>query len=61
MAEPKKRGCLGCSFPVLIIVIIIALAIVVIGFLAGPLGKSIVGDVGLPDWLSVPGDQPEIR
>ena len=60
MAEPKKRGCLGCSFPVLIIVIIIALAIVVIGFLAGPLGKSIVGDVGLPDWLSVPSPEPHL-
>jgi F-type H+-transporting ATPase subunit a len=56
----KRRGCLGCSFPVLIIVIIIALAIVVIGFLAGPLGKSIVGDIGLPSWLSVPAPEPHL-
>ncbi len=60
MAEPKKRGCLGCSFPVLIIVVIVALAIVVIGFLAGPLGKSILGDVGLPSWLSVPAPEPHL-
>lgn len=60
MAEPKKRGCLGCSFPVLIIIVIIALAIVVVGFLAGPLGKSIVGDIGLPDWLSVPSPEPHL-
>ena len=60
MAEPKKRGCLGCSFPVLIIVTVIALAIVVIGFLAGPLGKSIIGDIGLPSWLSVPSPEPHL-
>ncbi len=60
MAEPKRRGCLGCSFPVLIIIVIIALAIVVIGFLAGPLGKSMIGDVGLPDWISVPSPEPHL-
>jgi F-type H+-transporting ATPase subunit a len=60
MTQPKKRGCLGCSFPVLIIVVIIALAIVVIGFLAGPLGKSIFGDVGLPSWLSVGSPEPHL-
>ena len=60
MAKPKKRGYLGCSFPVLIIVVIIALGIVVIGFLAGPLGKSIVGDIGLPSWLSVSAPEPNL-
>jgi len=60
VAEPKRRGCLGCSFPVLIIIVIIALAIVVIGFLAGPLGKSMIGDVGLPDWISVPSPEPHL-
>jgi F-type H+-transporting ATPase subunit a len=54
----RKRGCLGCSFPVLIIIAIVALGIVVVAFLAGPLGKSIVGDVGLPSWLSVPSPEP---
>jgi F-type H+-transporting ATPase subunit a len=60
VAERKKRGCLGCSFPILIIIAIIALALVVIGFLAGPLGKSLVGDVGLPEWLSVPSPEPQL-
>ena len=60
MTAPKKRGCLGCSFPVLIIVVIVALALFVIGFLAGPLGKSIIGDVGLPSWLSVPSPEPHL-
>ncbi len=60
MTGPKKRGCLGCSFPVLIIIAVIALAILVIGFLAGPLGKTIVGDVGLPSWLSPPAPEPHL-
>jgi len=60
VAEPKRKGCLGCSFPVLIIIIIIALAIIVIGFLAGPLGKNMIGDVGLPSWISVPSPEPHL-
>ncbi len=59
-SSKKKRGCLGCSFPVLIIVIVVALAILVIGFLAGPLGKNTVGDIGLPSWLSVPAPEPHL-
>lgn len=60
MTEPKRKGCLGCSFPVLIIVTVIALAIIVIGFLAGPLGKNMIGDVGLPSWISVPSPEPHL-
>ncbi|MCX7912453.1 MAG: F0F1 ATP synthase subunit A [Dehalococcoidales bacterium] len=60
MAEQKRRGCLGCSFPVLVAVFIVALAVFAVGFLAGPLGKSIVGDVGLPSWLSVPAPEPHL-
>ena len=60
-AEPKKRrGCLGCSFPILVIVVIVGLAILVVGFMAGPLGKSIIGDIGLPSWLSVPAPEPHL-
>ncbi len=53
-----KKGCLGCSFPVLVLVILVFLAIFVIGFLSGPLGKSMVGDVGLPFGLERP--EPEL-
>ncbi|MFC2038771.1 F0F1 ATP synthase subunit A [Chloroflexota bacterium] len=48
-----KRRLMGCSFPVAIGVIVLLLAMFVVGFLAGPLGKSIVPDVQLPGWLSV--------
>jgi F-type H+-transporting ATPase subunit a len=60
MTEPKKRGCLGCSFPILIIVVVVVLTLLVIGFLAGPLGKKIIGDVGLPSWLSVGAPEPHL-
>ncbi len=48
-----KRRLLGCSFPVAIGLIVLILVIFIIGFLSGPLGKNIVGDVGLPKWLTV--------
>ena len=56
--KPEKKGCLGCSFPLIIGLAIVFLALFVIGFLAGPLGKSIF-HVELPSWLSVP--QPELK
>ena len=59
MAE-RKRGCLGCSFPILIGIAVVFLALFILGFLAGPIGKSLVGDVGLPSWLSVPRPEPHL-
>lgn len=55
-----KKGCLGCSFPVLIGLIIFFVALFVIGFLAGPLGPKLVEAFGkllnpnftLPGWIS---------
>ena len=55
-----KRGFLGCSFPVLIIVLLVFISLFVVGFLAGPVGKSMFGDLGLPSWLSVPRPAPEL-
>ena len=57
MAEPKKRGCLGCSFPVLIIIAVIALAIFILGFLAGPIGSELIGEMEWLSWMTV--DEPE--
>lgn len=55
-----KRGCLGCSFPLIIGIIIIFLVLFVIGIIVGPLGRSMFGDLGLPSWLSVPQPHPEL-
>jgi F-type H+-transporting ATPase subunit a len=60
VAKPKKRGCLGCSFPVLIIVIVVALSIVVIGFLAGGIGQKLFPGVSLPEWIIVPSPEPHL-
>ncbi|MBI4180982.1 MAG: F0F1 ATP synthase subunit A [Chloroflexi bacterium] len=38
----------------------IVLALFVIGFISGPLGKSLLGDLGLPSWISVPRPHPEL-
>jgi F-type H+-transporting ATPase subunit a len=53
-----KRGCLGCSLPVAIIVLVLVLGLFLVGFIAGPVGKSLFGNA-LPSWLSVP--EPEIE
>ena len=58
MTTPKKRGCLGCSFPILIIVGVIVLVIVVIGFLSGSIGQAMFG-IEFPSWMVV--EKPEIH
>ena len=54
-----KRGFLGCSFP-LVGILLILLVLFVIGFAGGALGKSMLGDLGLPGWVSVPRPAPEL-
>jgi F-type H+-transporting ATPase subunit a len=52
VAEPeKKRGCLGCSFPLFIGLLVVFLVLIVGGFLIGPLGQSML-DIELPSWLT---------
>lgn len=55
-----KRGCLGCSFPMLIGLMVVFLVLLIVGFAIGPLGQNLFGDIGLPDWLSVPQPHPEL-
>ena len=50
MAE-KKRGCLGCSFPLVIGLLVVFLVLIVGGFLIGPLGQSML-HLELPSWLT---------
>ncbi|HUV43434.1 MAG TPA: F0F1 ATP synthase subunit A [Dehalococcoidales bacterium] len=49
----SRKGCLGCSFPVLITIVVVVLAVGVVSLLSGALGKAIVGDVGLPELFTV--------
>ncbi len=55
-----KRGCLGFSFPVIVGLIVVFLALFAIGFIAGPIGSSMLGGLGLPSWLSVPRPDPRL-
>jgi F-type H+-transporting ATPase subunit a len=56
----KRRGCLGCSFPILIIVIVIAVGLTVVGFLAGAIGQKLIPGIHLPSWLIVARPAPEL-
>jgi F-type H+-transporting ATPase subunit a len=60
----KKRGCLGCSFPILVIIAVIFLALFVVGFLAGPIGQGFLKSFGVsldfPSWLKVPRPDPHL-
>lgn len=56
---PKRRGS-GLTSPLIIGVTLVFLLLFVVGFIIGPLGKSIFGDLGLPAWLSVPRPTPEL-
>ena len=55
-----KRGFLGCSLPVVIGLMVAFLVLLVVGFAIGPIGQSLFGDIGLPDWLKVPRPHPEL-
>ncbi len=55
-----KKGCLGCSFPIIVGLLVIFLALFVVGFIVGPIGRSMLGDLGLPSWLSVPRPDPRL-
>jgi F-type H+-transporting ATPase subunit a len=58
---PEKKGCLGCSFPVIVGIFVVLLALLVIGFVIGPLGQSMLG-LELPGWLSALSvDRPDPR
>ena len=59
MAE-RKRGFLGFSFPVIIGIVIVFLALGIIGLLAGPIGKSLFPGLTLPGWLSVARPSPKL-
>ncbi|MFH1382262.1 MAG: F0F1 ATP synthase subunit A [Chloroflexota bacterium] len=54
-----KKGCLGCSFPVFIGLLVFFLVIIFIGFAAGPIGRSLL-PLTLPAWLSVSQPRPEL-
>ncbi|MCL2678948.1 MAG: F0F1 ATP synthase subunit A [Dehalococcoidia bacterium] len=55
----KKKGFLGCSLPVVILTAVVVLASVVLGVLAGPLGRNF-GFTGLPSFMTLEMKQPKL-
>lgn len=55
----KKKGCLGCSLPVAIILVVLALASIALGSLAGPLGRAFNFE-GLPSWMTLDTPHPKL-
>ncbi len=51
----KRRGCLGCSFPLLVVIGVIIFGILILGLLSGPIGQGLLARFGitisLPSWL----------
>ena len=56
----SKRGCFGYSLPLVVGILVVLLALFIVGFISGPLGRSLLGDLGLPSWLSVPRPEPQL-
>jgi len=55
-----KKGCLGCSFPLIIGILVVLLVLFLIGFVSGPLGAKMFPGLELPSWLGVPQPHPEL-
>ncbi len=55
-----KRGCLGCSFPLIIGIGIIVFALTIVGILTGSIGTKLLGRSVGPEWLHVPAPQVEL-
>ena len=58
---PEKKGCLGCSFPLVSGLAVVFLVLFVVAFAAGPLGEGLLSVFGIsldfPSWLTV--DRPD--
>jgi F-type H+-transporting ATPase subunit a len=59
VSEPKKKGCLGCSFPLIIVIGIVLIALVVFGLIGGAIGRELFGDLGL-SFLEIDKPHPEL-
>lgn len=55
-----KRGRRSLSLPLIIGILAVLLGLFLLGFASGPLGQKVLGDVGLPGWLSVPQPHPKL-
>jgi F-type H+-transporting ATPase subunit a len=55
-----KKGCLGCSFPLVIGLSVFFIALFFIGFAAGPIGSKLFPGLSFPAWIAVSKPHPEL-
>jgi len=46
----KKRGCLGCSMPLAIGIVVVFVGLLVFGLILGPIGQATL-NIDFPDWV----------
>jgi F-type H+-transporting ATPase subunit a len=56
----KKKGCLGCSFPVAIVIGLVILAVGIISVLSGAFGKEFFGETSVYKFFAVEAPHPEL-
>jgi len=54
-----KKGCLGCSFPLTVGILVIVIALFAIGLISGALGKAITGETDIGKAVGI--EQPHIQ
>jgi len=54
-----KKGCLGCSFPLTIGILVIFLALFIIGLISGALGQAIFGETSIGQTVAI--EKPHIQ
>jgi F-type H+-transporting ATPase subunit a len=55
-----NRKIFGCSFPILIIVAVVFIALTIFGLLIGPIGTKLIGQEIGPSWLHVESPEPTL-
>ena len=54
-----KKGCLGCSFPLTVGILVVVIGLFVIGLISGALGNAIMGETSIGEVVAI--EQPHIQ
>ncbi len=54
-----KKGCLGCSFPLTVGILVVFLALFIVGLISGALGQAIIGETSIGSAVAI--EKPHIQ